>query len=758
MTRRTIGWLILFAGAAGLAAWLIRDGERPVPESAIAANLNEQQASPTPRTAATPEASRVPVANEGDEPSTQPSPPQGARVHGQVVDESGQRVAGVSVDLRMPVPSSEPDGRPLSWSQETTSEPDGSFGFREPFPSGSYDVRVLGGLKLVSPAKLEVAPGTPEIAFTVLLSGALRTIRGRIVDENGEPVREVSVLAVGQEGADLGSSARDGRFTIFGTNRTAPVELRIQAQGFEQPPVLQGVAWGTDDLEIRIVRSGAIELQVVEAGTGAPIEEYALRCVPDLVKRRGGLMTSEGNAIRYGGRHEAGRVTIPGVSAGANVLIVFPSDDAFAPSDVVLFDKPERITPLVRVELHRKQVFAVDVVTLDGLPVADSSVQLLCAQPEDPMARPLEPHAQAAALQDLFAFASGPGIFIRWAEATTDRDGRATLRCAPPPRAASLRVLGTEHAPAIVRDVILAASGAPLRVVVEGGAVLRVRVQASGEGELEALAGSRVRLREDREEGRRLGDLGEFGDANRLARDGTLELRSLPAGAWLVDVEPERWADGSPRRGFGRGFPIGRVTLVAGQSTELTVPAAQFRPCSLSGRVTLNGAAFAKGELYFAGRGGGPFATTDALGAYSMTELDAGTWTVHLRGEGVAVRTDARRELAPGESAVLDVAVTLPRLVLRLELPDGRPAAGHEVAAVARLGLGSIHATTDADGRVAPPFAAPGTYDVLVHPPDWEARRASIPFEQWPTHGTRVDPIEVPARGGSLEIVRRLPQ
>lgn len=758
MTRRAIGWLILFACATGFAVWSIRDGEQAAPAAAPADGADPTKAGPELReSAATPGEARVPVAAEKREAAAKPMKGVGVRVRGQVVDESGQRIAAIQVELRREIPGSEHEGRTLSWSDHTLSQDNGSFEFDDLIPPGAYDVRVFGGAKLVSPAKLEVASGTPELVFTVVLSGTLRSIRGRVVDESGAAASDVSITAFREDGVDRATIADDGRFAILGENRSKPVTLQVATLGYEPLPPIENVAWGTEDLEIRLTLAGAVEVEVVDASTGAPIEDYALRCVPDIAKRGGGLISTESGKTRLGGHHERGRATVGRVSAGPNALIVFPADRNHAPSDVILFDKPERVTPLVRVEIHRRQDFSVVVVTPDGTPVEGSAVELLCPQPQDPITEPAGFETHAAGLDDFLASSSGYGIFLRWAEGTTDRAGRASLACAPPPRPATLRVRGEDHAPVLLHGVTRGTSTTPLRVVVTPGARLRIVVQVSGGQEPGSFAGTAIRLVEDREGGVRFGG---YDDAHRLDQDGTLELQGLPAGMWRVFLEPrQRLGDGFTWRQSRN--PIAKVDLIAGQRTELEIDASRLRPAVLRGRVTLDGRPFANGELYlgFADtEGGGLFARTDANGAWERTGVEAGTYSLELRGGGAAARIGATRAIAPGETASWNVDVVLPALTLRIETAAGEPAAGWHLEIGVGGPLGSLYGTTDRHGRITWPFAPAGTHDARAYPPDWPERRKAIPRAEWPSHASRLDPIEVPARGGSLEFVRRLPR
>lgn len=111
-------------------------------------------------------------------------------------------------------------------------------------------------------------------------------------------------------------------------------------------------------------------------------------------------------------------------------------------------------------------------------------------------------------------------------------------------------------------------------------------------------------------------------------------------------------------------------------------------------------------------------ATTDARGSFGFAGLDAGSWTLHLPGSGVADASARCVDVRAGATADVDWAVASPRS-LRVEVTgDGGPIAGATVhvasSSSARTGFNFVVAETDERGFADFENLAPTEYLVSV--------------------------------------------
>jgi protocatechuate 3,4-dioxygenase beta subunit len=214
---------------------------------------------------------------------------QGAQLGGTVCDEQGRLLAGVTVAVE-----GEALGPPF-WAFYTylpnpraplTTKDDGEYAFTY-LPPGTYEVTATLKGYVITKQKVQMASGADQRCDFTLDRGA--EINGTVYDEQGQPLRVRSVVAVGRDGTEYDStvSGADGRFTLRTLPRDEPVDLLVLADVVDlrsDKPFyhakLDQVAPGRDDvrLDAQVVQRGAVELDVVEAGTGEPVTRYEVWC------------------------------------------------------------------------------------------------------------------------------------------------------------------------------------------------------------------------------------------------------------------------------------------------------------------------------------------------------------------------------------------------------------------------------------------------------------------------------------------------
>jgi hypothetical protein len=121
-----------------------------------------------------------------------------------------------------------------------------------------------------APALLEVLPGMPRAEVVVRLPAALH-VRGRTVDAHRAPVGGIELIALGGGQSRAAVSGADGAFRIgpFAAGAPGEIVLRTAAGPGFVPSAPVSVRAGDDDVEIRVVRTGALRGAVTRDG-GAP--------------------------------------------------------------------------------------------------------------------------------------------------------------------------------------------------------------------------------------------------------------------------------------------------------------------------------------------------------------------------------------------------------------------------------------------------------------------------------------------------------
>jgi PDZ domain-containing protein/carboxypeptidase family protein len=226
----------------------------------------------------------------------------GGRVRGVVVDESGTAVPGVYVLL---------DNSAIGDMGESMTDGAGAFECAT-MVGGEYTVAVYASPAGGTPFPPVVGERHPTITLKdgndeitgvrIAIKHDTLSIKGHVLDDTGAPVADVHVEAFGKQGFTLPPSVRadgNGGFEIPNLTRGTYV---VHAHAADSSEVeVSGVAAGTANLELRLVKPGSIEGTVV--GFSQRPQINALQITANL---------AVGNNAILDGDH----FTIPGLTPG----------------------------------------------------------------------------------------------------------------------------------------------------------------------------------------------------------------------------------------------------------------------------------------------------------------------------------------------------------------------------------------------------------------------------------------------------------
>jgi hypothetical protein len=445
---------------------------------------------------------------------------------------------------------------------------------------------------VVKPASVVVKEVPVEVDIVVRAQAEVDTIEGLVVDESGAPVADAQIHTQAAQGAFSARTKADGTFRLErGPSEPAdPIRLSILRGGYEPGASDGSVPWGTRDVMI-VLRAGlSVELQVLDARTRRPLEEFGVRCFRASSERRS-------TSVRDAGRHPAGTLVLKGLTRGTWCLVVEPVSDEWMPSRVVDFEVTDAGAPLQVVELHPRQRRTVRVVRTDGAPVGGSVVELL-----EPLSG-REPDLRSWPWRWGDVASRNNALLVH--RGTTDAAGEVVLS-GPPDRDLSLRALGPGHQPVLRTGLRWIGDAEPIVLQVPAGARLLGTI-----GPLAALrrfdqsakvdefhdpgplrdevvrrSGPKIRLR------RGEGTVREFfppafGSGGAITAQGDYEITGVPAGTWRVLLDASQWTPQSSRTD---SRDLGSVELRDGESTRFDYVLPAPGRARVKGTVLRNGA------------------------------------------------------------------------------------------------------------------------------------------------------------------------
>jgi hypothetical protein len=595
-------------------------------------------------------------------------------VRGRVVDEAGQPVAAAGVHVNG-LPGVEFDNPARTGGAFAYTEEDGRFVFESALPVGSWPVDVRkDGYLYAGEGVLEV-PEVPGPVEVVLRLKAMPSVSGWVRLPDGSPVARVRVAAEDDVDGWMATdrTEEDGSFRIYATNeKREPFPLSVEGAGIEPLVTEERYEWGREGIVVTVRPSLALELTVVEAGSGVPVTDYAVKC------HVLGARSSRERELRLGGEHAGGQLTIGGIARGDNLLTVVPADPALQVAGPLSFIASDAGVEPMTVEVQRMQPLQVRVVRPDGEAVADAAVDAIDRPMEDPRQVALTPRDGR-----MEVWGSGLESYpVVLASATTSADGLAALHWPPDLVEGTVRVEseGRVTLHPVVRPLDAAQ---PLEVVIGGVGRVRgtLRHPLAGSGKIG------LRCREEPPMSHAFTRL-ELDDAGRFEAE-------LPTGEYrLFLAQFVTWSDATSSSSNWETLEpeLPRFVVESGRVTELDVDASALAFGALRGRVTLDGEPYV-GPLMLNHRpaverpmswGLHSIVRSDAQGRFAAEDLPPGRWTVALgtldgNGDLPVLEHPDALDLAPGDSLEHDYAFVRRTLALRVLAPDtGAPLADTE--------------------------------------------------------------------------------
>ena len=321
----------------------------------------------------------------------------GVHAIGKIVDEKGAPMKGITIGIsKMDLflgsedgakapqfgRARDGDGIPramhsaannLRWS---TSGDDGTFTSKVALPAGTHPLRLNHSqLSLVEPRHITVPETGPMNPITVVIREQ-PFVAGKVVDEQGQTVAGVTLHAefqrVGAGRTASGRSKKDGTFKIYRVD-DAPSEVGLSVMNpgpCERKRLTEKYTWGQSDIVVTLQRALSIDVAVVDAATGKPIEDFAVRAYPI-----GGGLNSQDRKTRLSGNHKEGKLSIDRIPRGEARIVVIPKDPKLPVTSIDIVAVKD-LAP-TRIEVTRLVPMIVQVLDADGVPAKNATVLVI---------------------------------------------------------------------------------------------------------------------------------------------------------------------------------------------------------------------------------------------------------------------------------------------------------------------------------------------------------------------------------------------
>ncbi len=210
----------------------------------------------------------------------------GASIAGRALFEDGSPVAGARVEAGGPMHHRVGDlqGMRLASHRSATTDAEGRFVVQGLPPGEPVDVRASHAGALAPEPLAGLDASDPASADLRLVFERGRTLAGRVVDAGGRPVEGLLVTAAsmiasgslpsGPSSRGAATSGEDGRFRIGGLG-----DGLFDVRGFTDKTEIAraGAVDPASPLELRVPRHAVLEIEAMEAASGAALDAIRVR-------------------------------------------------------------------------------------------------------------------------------------------------------------------------------------------------------------------------------------------------------------------------------------------------------------------------------------------------------------------------------------------------------------------------------------------------------------------------------------------------
>jgi RNA polymerase sigma factor (sigma-70 family) len=301
----------------------------------------------------------------------------GTTLSGTVKDQDGNPMEGVEVRFELPASANliPLHSDPL-WTEAVTGS-SGEFQLPSVTPSGRHQIQLRKTAYLPSGAQYLEIPNNSTLHAELEMELA-PFLEGQITFTDGTPADSVKVRVVGQDTNRMPTSTTesDGRFRIYSNGATVmePITLALLNLGGQshQSKVSEATyQWNDSDIQLTVEPAHHLNIEVVAADTGEPIEAYKARC--NAVNLDWRLMVDD---YRDPGHHPEGELRIDGLNAGPHRLNVEAVDRQYRGPKNLEVTPSLAESDTVRIEMQKYEPLEVLVRKPDGSPAANSRIRL----------------------------------------------------------------------------------------------------------------------------------------------------------------------------------------------------------------------------------------------------------------------------------------------------------------------------------------------------------------------------------------------
>ncbi|MCP5042428.1 MAG: sigma-70 family RNA polymerase sigma factor [bacterium] len=607
--------------------------------------------------------------------------------------------------------------------------------------AGRFELHVAPGVleietgddhRLIGPKKVTVETASTQLVQLRLERFVpIAVIRGVVQDDSGIPLPGMKVQQFGADSKVVTDAA--GRFEIeiadhpFGASLTAEGGKFLE---FDEGSLRVPMPWDGKDVVLEMRRIVGVDLEVVRASTGEPVERFA---VVDF----GGFVPTM--RMRT---HENGKVSLPKSNGLKRSFAVVPATSELAATSILEIDTTRERSR--RIVLQDKVPMTVRVLDQDGAPVRGSEIELL-----DPRGKEVTGHEEIAYLEELKGSVQREQI-LGVTDSVTDSEGRAVLRAGVGTTGLMLRIRGSRHVEQIIRGVTVSQREMTVTVApacsITGkvGSPKLVRRLFDEHKAQQPMFGSKtiekapfgvffVRGNELFPAGFR---------TFPISKSGEFEAVGVPAGDWDVHLflpDSSAFIDGT---GWS-GAMTSVKGLRPGDARKIEFEIGDRLYGDLAGRVVLDGQPCTNRSCTVAlsTHDDMPImlrrVTTDAEGRFEAKGLLVGHYRLDLSftpeagGRHGSLVLPGSVEVIAGRMATMDFVGQSRKVRCRLVDADGEPLSGlHANLRLGKIVMAQYSAQTDADGWFEIDLVPYGPFDLYFSFTS-SLREALKPYWQW---------------------------